>query len=145
METLEPKACFLQVFAVSFRKGNLKGNVSNLSPLCLQRTLPETNIAPKHRPSQKETSIPTIHFLVRAVSFREGKPHHGDLHFPKNTSPKVLFCSQGPMVFASFAKCLYVTVKTASLGVKKTNNNKTSVIFNSSSPYQWLLKTRNTH
>ncbi len=28
-------------------------------------TLPETNIAPKNRPSQKETSIPTIHFQVR--------------------------------------------------------------------------------
>ena len=27
-------------------------------------TLPETNVAPKNRPSQKETSIPTIHFQV---------------------------------------------------------------------------------
>ena len=25
-------------------------------------TLPETNVAPENRPSQKETSIPTIHF-----------------------------------------------------------------------------------
>ena len=25
-------------------------------------TFPETNIAPENRPSQKETSIPTIHF-----------------------------------------------------------------------------------
>ena len=25
-------------------------------------TLPETNIAPEYRPSQKETSIPTVHF-----------------------------------------------------------------------------------
>ena len=25
-------------------------------------TLPETNIAPENRPSQKETSIPTVHF-----------------------------------------------------------------------------------
>ncbi len=25
-------------------------------------TLPETNIAPENKPSQKETSIPTIHF-----------------------------------------------------------------------------------
>ena len=25
-------------------------------------TLPETDIAPENRPSQKETSIPTIHF-----------------------------------------------------------------------------------
>ena len=36
-------------------------------------TLPETNIAPENRPSQKETSILTIHFQVQAVSFREGK------------------------------------------------------------------------
>ena len=35
-------------------------------------TLPETNIAPENRPSLKETSLPTIHFQVRAVSFREG-------------------------------------------------------------------------
>ncbi len=35
-------------------------------------TLPETNIAPENRPFQKETSIPTIHFQVRCVSFREG-------------------------------------------------------------------------
>ena len=28
--------------------------------------------APENRPSQKETSIPTIHFQVRTVSFREG-------------------------------------------------------------------------
>ena len=27
-------------------------------------TLPETNIAPENRVSQKETSIPTIHFRV---------------------------------------------------------------------------------
>ena len=27
-------------------------------------TLPETNIAPENGPSQKETSIPTIHFQV---------------------------------------------------------------------------------
>ena len=35
-------------------------------------TLPETNIAPQNRPSQKEISIPTIHFQVRTLSFREG-------------------------------------------------------------------------
>ena len=35
-------------------------------------TLPETNIfAPENRACQKETSIPAIHFQVRAVSFRE--------------------------------------------------------------------------
>ena len=27
-------------------------------------TLPETNIAPENRPSQKETYLPTIHFQV---------------------------------------------------------------------------------
>ena len=35
-------------------------------------TLPETNIVPENRASQKEMSIPTIHFQVRVVSFREG-------------------------------------------------------------------------
>ena len=30
----------------------------------IETTLPETNIAPENRPSQKETSIPTIHFQV---------------------------------------------------------------------------------
>ena len=29
-------------------------------------------VAPEHRPSQRKSSIPTIHFEVRAVSFREG-------------------------------------------------------------------------
>ena len=33
-------------------------------------TLPETNIAPARRPSQKETSFPSIHFQVQFVSFR---------------------------------------------------------------------------
>ena len=28
----------------------------------MKNTLPETNIAPENGPSQKETSIPTIHF-----------------------------------------------------------------------------------
>ena len=37
-----------------------------------QLTLPETNIAPENRASQRETSIPTINFQVRAVSFSEG-------------------------------------------------------------------------
>ena len=34
--------------------------------------LPETNIAHENRPSQKECSLPTIHFQVGTVSFREG-------------------------------------------------------------------------
>ena len=33
--------------------------------------LPKTNRAPKNRPSQRETSILTIHFQVRTVRFRE--------------------------------------------------------------------------
>ena len=32
-------------------------------------TLPETNIAPENGPSQKETSIPTIHFQVLKCQF----------------------------------------------------------------------------
>ena len=39
-------------------------------------TLPETNIAPENGPSQRETSIPTIHFQVRTVSFRDCNPFH---------------------------------------------------------------------
>ena len=35
-------------------------------------TLPETNIAPENRPSQKETSIPTIIFQVQTFGFRLG-------------------------------------------------------------------------
>ena len=34
---------------------------------CVVFTLPKTNIAPENRPSQKETSIPTIHFQVREM------------------------------------------------------------------------------
>ena len=40
--------------------------------LLLGITLPKTNMAPENRPSQKETSLPTIHFQVRAVSFGKG-------------------------------------------------------------------------
>ena len=34
--------------------------------------------APENRPSQKETSIPTIHFQVQAVSFGEGNSFHSE-------------------------------------------------------------------
>ena len=34
--------------------------------------LPKTNIALENKPSQIETSIPTIHFQVRTFSFRDG-------------------------------------------------------------------------
>ena len=36
-------------------------------------TLPKTNIAPENRLSQKESSIPIIHFEGRTVSFRGGR------------------------------------------------------------------------
>ena len=39
-------------------------------------TLPETNIAPARKPSQKEPSLPTIHFQVRTVGFREAITNH---------------------------------------------------------------------
>ena len=35
-------------------------------------TLPETNIAPARKLPQKLANLPTIHFQVRTVSFREG-------------------------------------------------------------------------
>ena len=38
------------------------GSRFGISQFGLLVTLPETNIAPENRPSQKETSIPTIHF-----------------------------------------------------------------------------------
>ena len=49
--------------------------------ICIEilATLPETNIAPANRPSQKKTSIPTIHFQVGAVSFREATNLYGQL------------------------------------------------------------------
>ena len=37
---------------------------SHLQMYMLPTTLPETNIAPENKLSQKETSIPTIHFQV---------------------------------------------------------------------------------
>ena len=43
-------------------------------------SLPETNIAPEDRPSQKDNSLPTINFQVRAVRFRECTVM-GDVHF----------------------------------------------------------------
>ena len=41
----------------------------NMFSQMVVNTLPKTNIALENRPSQRETSIPTIHFQVRAVSF----------------------------------------------------------------------------
>ena len=37
---------------------------------------PKTNIAPKKRPSQKKSSLPTINFHIFYVGFREGKWEH---------------------------------------------------------------------
>ena len=39
---------------------------------CISHTLPETNTSPQKMASQKEISLPTIHFQVRTLSFREG-------------------------------------------------------------------------
>ena len=47
--------------------------ISRYCSRIIKFTLPETNIAPENRVSQKETSIPTIHSQGRYVSFREGK------------------------------------------------------------------------
>ena len=47
--------------AKSWRFGSDGGTLFNW----VMFTLPETNIAPENRPSQKEMSIPTIHFQVR--------------------------------------------------------------------------------
>ena len=41
----------------------------------IRNALPETNIAPENRPSQKETNVPTIHFQVRTLSFRKGSTY----------------------------------------------------------------------
>ena len=46
-------------------------------------TLPETNIAPENRPSQRKLySIPTIHLQVRTVSLCEGN----NLNVPPNAT-----------------------------------------------------------
>ena len=49
------------------------GRIRQKSPTKANRsTLPETNIAPENRPSQKETSLPTIHFQERKCEFQGG-------------------------------------------------------------------------
>ena len=49
----------------------------NISNTCLSKvksdTLPETNIAPENAPSQKENSIPTIHFQGLAAMLVWGR------------------------------------------------------------------------
>ena len=82
-------------------------------------TLTETNIAPENRASQKETSIPTIHFQVRAVSFRE------DNFFVTNPMPRPRchkgkkvclhkICQRGPLT--SQGQPVQVRVSSAQLG-----------------------------
>ena len=72
-------------------------------------TLPKTNIAPEHGPSQEETSLPIIHFQVQTVSFREGNIHPQKPTWkPKMRRTwrfwKIVFCSSGRCWFvgASF-------------------------------------------
>ena len=61
-------------------------------------TLPETNIAPENRPSQKETSIPTIHFSgAMLVS--------GRVLFPTSTSTLHFFCLLLPIL--NWQTCLF--------------------------------------
>ncbi len=53
----------LKDFVGNFLPQNfLPQNFGEMDPIWL--TIPETNIAPENKPSQKETSIPTIHFQV---------------------------------------------------------------------------------
>ena len=49
---------------IRFEAGFEIRNLSMRRFRCKGGTLPETNIAPENRPSQKETSIPTINFQV---------------------------------------------------------------------------------
>ena len=44
-------------------------------------TLPETNIAAARNPSQKEPSLPTIHFQVRTVGFRQAITKPQSFHY----------------------------------------------------------------
>ena len=48
--------------------------------------LPETNMVPENRPSQKENIIATINFQVRTASFREGKSWGGIPEFKPPSS-----------------------------------------------------------
>ena len=65
----DAKPCFFPLTPKNL--GKLTWNLK-LIQLKSKLTLPETNVAPENRPSQKESSIPTIHFQVQTVSFREG-------------------------------------------------------------------------
>ena len=70
----------IEIWPLTMEKNPANQAKQHLTTLCCFQTtinfncltLPETNIAP----SQKESSLPTIHFQVQNVSFREGKPTH---------------------------------------------------------------------
>ena len=51
----------MNAFNLVHPKSYLVGGFNPIKKILL--TLPETNIAPENRPSQKEIHIPTIHFL----------------------------------------------------------------------------------
>ena len=74
-----------QFFCKLFTNGKVPVEVIN--------TLPETNIAPENRTSQKETSIPTIHVQVRTVSFREGSSFRQQELFGRTRTTYRLECS----------------------------------------------------
>ena len=64
------------------------------------RPLKPTNIAPEIGSSQKEINLPTIHFQVRAVSFREG--NHGFLHHRRSDVLLLRLCPS-----SAAAPCIY--------------------------------------
>ena len=76
----------------------------------IDMTLPETNISPENRPSQKESSIPTIHFQGQAASFREGTHQQSAIVCPANViccKAKVFFyiCREYAMYFLHIIFC----------------------------------------
>ena len=71
--------------------GNFDMSITNDGLDSGKNTLPRTNVAPENRPSQKETSIPTIHFQVRTVSFQGGCMHSYGNSFSNVRPPAVRF------------------------------------------------------
>ena len=78
-------------------------------------TLPETNSSHlKMGRAPKERSIPTIHFQVRAVSFREGSKKIADEKLNtlvKNEKPSQLFVSQLEMKTQNWGETFYIRLK----------------------------------
>ena len=58
----------IEIYGIRFWRSGCKKKETNNRNLQFTKniptTLPETNIAPARRPSQKETNIATIHFRV---------------------------------------------------------------------------------